>query len=120
MSALLLDTTFFSREIIAQDLAEVGLAVFGTRGQPRPTQPINQLSLGSISYHIAGTLADTFRNRAWMEQSQSPYFEGAVIAREVFRKVLVILLRVFESWQEFSSFFQAKDCVLQFRLSTRY
>lgn len=120
MSALLLDTAFFSREVLAADLLHVAEAVFGSRGHVRVSTTIGQMSLGSLSYHIAGTLADTFRNRAWMEQSQAPYFEGAITAREVFRKVLVILLQVFESWEEFYKFFTAKDMVLQFRLSTKY
>jgi len=76
--------------------------------------------LGHVTTMLAGELADTFRNRAWMNQAQDIYFSGAEVLLDKFATVLYLVVHSFESFDEFWRYFIAKDEVLQFRLRSKY
>lgn len=69
---------------------------------------------------LAGDVGDLLRNRAWMNNSQSIYFEGSNVLLLSIVRVTRVLYNLFESWDEFAEYYYAKDMVLQFRLRTNY
>ena len=76
--------------------------------------PLTLTGLGNISHQIAGRLADTFRNRAWMNHAQDIYFAGGSVMRLTVGGVTRTLLQVFTDFDEFYRYYVAKDDVLQF------
>lgn len=76
--------------------------------------------LGLISISLSGDLTDSFRNRAWMNNSQAIQFEGNEIMAIALKAVMIKLFSLFTDWSEFYRFYIAKDMVLQFRLNTSY
>jgi len=75
--------------------------------------------LGAIAYKLAN-VTETFRNRAWMENSQSNYFDGMAEYRSTLFWAIRQICKGFESWEEFWRYFMAKDAVLKFRLRSNY
>jgi hypothetical protein len=69
---------------------------------------------------LAGKLGDSLRNRAWMEQTQDLYFSNSNLLLEIVASVARQIMRCFESWDEFYTYFIAKDEVLKFRLRSHY
>lgn len=76
--------------------------------------------LYEVIMDMAGRLPDSLRSRSWMNNDQSPYFEGDEIAQRVLTQTLALILDAFEDWAEFYRFFLAKHLVLEFRLNTSY
>lgn len=77
-------------------------------------------SLGRITVSLSGHLADTFRNRSWMNNSQANSYQGKDILTGVFLGTMGLLLSEFESWEEFYQYYIAKNEVLRFRLKSEY
>lgn len=68
----------------------------------------------------AAPLLEKLRNRAWMNNSQSMYFEGWPELTVLTGAATYYVTSQFESWKQFVQYFVAKNNVLQFRLSTNY
>lgn len=75
--------------------------------------------LGRITLKLSG-VTETFRNRSWMENSQSSYFDGLAQYRTSLLFVMGYICSSFKDWDEFWRYFMAKDFVLQFRLKSNY
>lgn len=75
--------------------------------------------LGKLSRNLAN-VTETFRNRAWMENAQSSYFDGLGEYRAALLYAMKTCAAGFHNWDEFWRFFMAKDAVLQFRLKSNY
>ncbi len=67
-----------------------------------------------------GPVFEKLRNRAWMNNPQSQYFDGWPEIARFLSLHLTHVLRCFLNWQEFVKFYIAKDNVLQFRLNSKY
>lgn len=67
-----------------------------------------------------GKFGDTLRNRSWMKQSQSTYFDGVGNLILLIMKVATFVMNRFSSFKEFWQFYVAKDNVLQFRIRSNY
>lgn len=65
-------------------------------------------------------LLEKLRNRAWQKRTQQPYFTGETDMLAAIQNLWMIVAGEFDSWEEFCSFFLAKDEVLKFRLRTKY
>ena len=75
--------------------------------------------LGLLALELSN-VTETFRNRAWMENSQSNYFDGLQQYRNSILFAMRYCCRAFKDWNEFWRYFMAKDAVLQFRLRSNY
>ena len=69
---------------------------------------------------ITGKMADTLRNRSWMEQAQDIQWSGKFVFMEVFKNAFELIISEFPSWEIFWKYFVAKDDVLNFRLQSKY
>jgi len=83
-------------------------------------EEFNLESLGNCSLLLGGVLSDKLRNRAWMHNSQDFYFSGRKIFNSVLGQVFGELVSPFKHFEEFVTYFIAKDKVLQFRLESNY
>ena len=75
--------------------------------------------LGEIAYRLSNA-TELFRNRAWMHNAQSTYFDGMHIYCNAIFAVMIQIIEGFKDWDEFWRYFMAKDAVLQFRLHSHY
>ena len=73
----------------------------------------------SIVYRM-GALADHFRNRPWMKQTQDVYFTGRKDLMELVEDTSRFIFDYFLSWRDFYKYYVAKDEVLQFRIRSNY
>lgn len=119
ISIPLLDHTGPSDEQLANHLSSLSYQVYRDHEEPLGLN-LTLEDLGNFTVLLGGDLGDVLRNRAWMEQTQDPYFSGSAILLRVILKIGERLMRVFDSYHEFSWYFRAKDYVLQFRLKTKY
>jgi len=78
-----------------------------------------RVRMGTIAYELAN-VTETFRNRSWMENSQSNYFDGMAQYRKTLFWAIRQIGKGFDSWEEFWRYFMAKDAVLKFRLRSNY
>lgn len=83
------------------------------------TTPL-EVEMGKITMSLCGSLADTLRNRAWMNHPQDLYWSGLPELERFFRDLTEIILCRFSSFNEFWSYFVAKNGVLRFRLESNY
>lgn len=120
LSALMLDHTLFPAHRLADHMLLWSKEVYEPSNLYRLNQPLTEHDISAISICIGGKLADTFRNRAWMNRAQTTLFEGYYAFVEAAKLIMGKLFTTFSSWEEFYTFFVAKDKVLQFRLKSRY
>jgi hypothetical protein len=74
--------------------------------------------LGEACVILGVQVGDLLRNRAWMENAQSTYFDGDLTG--ILRPLFAMIFRLFPSFGSFWSYYVAKDSVLQFRLRSNY
>jgi hypothetical protein len=74
--------------------------------------------LGEATVILGVQMGDLLRNRAWMQQAQSTYFDGDLSG--ILRPLFSLIFRLFPSFGAFWSYYVAKDAVLQFRLRSNY
>ena len=77
-------------------------------------------ALGLITVSLSGKLADTFRNRSWMVNSQANSYQGKEVLIYTVIGTLSYILSEFDSWEEFYQYYRAKNEVLRFRLESKY
>lgn len=77
-------------------------------------------NVDEILISIAGRLADTLRNRSWMNNAQDVMWSGKSVFLEAFEACWMLITSEFDTWAEFWAYYYAKDRVLQFRLETKY
>lgn len=103
-------TLVFTQPAVATRLSE----------PPVTSQTLSAQDIGDISIWLSGDVGDMLRNRAWMNNSQSIYFEGTKILELSILRVTRRLMKVFSGFDEFCRFYLAKDDVLQFRIRSHY
>lgn len=74
--------------------------------------------LGEVTVQLGGVLGDYLRNRPWMHNAQSTYFDGDLI--KLIGPTLEAILCLFPDFDLFYRYFVAKDSTLQFRLRSNY
>jgi hypothetical protein len=119
LSFMMLDPLAFSRTDLVANLNSLSYRVFD-QDPLLLDQPLTLPILGQLTYSIAGRVPDFFRNRAWMNNPQHPYFEGHALVLAIFAETSCAIFSIFPDWDTFYRLFVAKDEVLQFRLRTRY
>lgn len=119
MSAVMLDDLFFTVNKMAE-LTYGTILNHRTWREPGDIEPPGYYSISKIAELVAGRMAETFRNRAWMHQTQQSFFHGYRNAAECYVDFLSFVLDYFTGWEEFHRLFVAKDMVLQFRLESKY
>lgn len=127
LSALMIDHEMFDHDTVALMFYEITLQYFDRRTNHSDDDydlftcmPPNQVDIYKLTKGICGDLAETFRNRAWMNQTQQTYFHGYDQVRLIFKLFMNTILPSFYDWQNFYTMYIAKDEVLQFRLSSKY
>lgn len=81
--------------------------------------PVTRDKLGDVSYRLA-MITESFRNRSWMANAQSDYFDGLALYSLNLMQTIGAIAQHFFDWNEFWQYFMAKDAVLQFRLRSNY
>ena len=119
MSALMIDHHYFTIDQVSA-LTFTTIMNHSTWLEPGTIEPPTYYNIYRVSYLICGRMAETFRNRAWMNQTQQSFFHGYLNAAECYTEFLSFILDYFSSWEEFHRLFVAKDMVLQFRLESKY
>lgn len=74
--------------------------------------------LGEVTVDLGGEMGDYLRNRPWMKNAQSTYFDGDLIG--LLSKTLQDIMFLFPSFDLFYRYYVAKDSTLQFRLRSNY
>ena len=69
---------------------------------------------------LAGRFLSKLRNRSWQNNAQSLYFDGHQALEDFVATCTQSIYTQFQSWDEFASFFWAKDAVLKWRLASNY
>lgn len=87
--------------------------VFGAR-----KQRMNLAYIGQITVDLGGRLGDYLRNRPWMHNAQSTYFDGDLV--QLLENPIAYFFQLFPSFGTFWKYYVAKDAVLQFRLRSQY
>jgi len=119
MSALMLDQEYFTIERMTELTYDILNNQRWITFVPEDIV-VSDHSILYILHLIMGRMAETFRNRAWMNQTQQTFFHGYEEAGQVYQRILHTFLVHFDSWETFYKFFVAKDNVLQFRLNSKY
>lgn len=123
LSAIMLDVNLFSQETVTDMFYKACydfILEYPYKSKNWTCHSPNASEVYHLTKAICGDLAESFRNRAWMNQTQQTYFHGFPIVVEVFRKFMMIILKSFENWDNFYRMYVAKDMVLQFRLQSKY
>ena len=89
-----------------------------TKAIGKHTGRMNFATVGYCSVELGGKMGDFLRNRPWMNQAQSTYFDGDLV--KLIKTTLDTILSLFPDSATFYRYFVAKDSVLQFRLKSRY
>lgn len=115
LSLALLDREFHLQALAAELAACVSQCAFchSSDVQP-PAETAAQL------IQNASAVLETLRNRAWQSHAQSAHFDGYELLSTYMCSGLLLLLQYFTGWEEFVSYYIAKDRVLQFRLRSGY
>lgn len=66
------------------------------------------------------SMLEKLRNRAWQNRSQSTYFDGWPQVLDFAEYLVAYIAIFFSDWEEFVSFYLAKQSVLTFRIETKY
>lgn len=82
-------------------------------------EPLTEFELGRM-LQVAGTFLAKLRNRSWQNHSQSLYFDGGQALEDFVTYATLEIMGQFTCWDQFASFFWAKDQVLKFRLQSKY
>lgn len=120
LSAIMLDQTLFPMEDLCQRMNRLTIKADDLSWGIMASRAVTALNLAELVIQICGHLPDTFRNRAWMENSQNAYFEGVDEVYSTLSSAMVHVFKSFDNWPEFYKYYVAKDRVLQFRLASKY
>lgn len=74
--------------------------------------------IGYCAVELGGKLGDFLRNRPWMNNAQSTYFDGDLV--KLIKTTLESILSLFPDSATFYKYYMAKNSVLQFRLRSKY
>lgn len=114
LSAVMLDPTIFTPSEVAAFVYEAA------RTGMFEGQRISEGNFWAMTRILSGKIGDSLRNRAWMSSPQDSYFAGRGEIVDALMFVLGHIFWAFRGWEEFYSYFIAKDVVLQFRLKSAY
>ena len=84
----------------------------------RHSSRMNFALIGYCTVELGGKLGDFLRNRPWMNNPQSTYFDGNLV--KLIKTTLESILSLFPDPETFYKYYVAKDSVLQFRLRSKY
>lgn len=87
---------------------------------PPVTSMLTFYDIANVSIWLAGDVGDVLRNRSWMQNPQDVFFAGKSGLDLSIMRVTYTLFRLFENWDEFSRYYDAKHEVLMFRLRSKY
>lgn len=79
---------------------------------------MNYSTIGYCAVELGGKLGDYLRNRPWMHNAQSTYFDGDLVV--LIKTTMETILSLFPDESTFYKYYVAKDSVLQFRLRSKY
>lgn len=119
LSIMILDQQTFPKSRLIEVMINLVKMVNESESSPWG-EPLTPSDLGQFTLLFGGHLADTLRNRSWMNNAQDPYFSGVNALLETLIKVGGRLLTVFPVFGMFVEYYVAKDNVLQFRIKSNY